>query len=700
MKRLFQRALPLALAGSIVASVTLSGCGNGAQKADSEKETAPKFEYFARNPEPRTYIQPAAAFAGGDGTSADPYQISNAAELAYLSQQCNLEDTKEAEPFCKACYVLTGDIVINERSDGDDWTKTPPQYAWRTIANGSYGHSFEGTFDGGNHTVSGLFLNEERDPNDKNDPNRAFGLFGDNKGTIKNLKLEKSLIWVSGNAENAGGIAGVNNKSEGYFEGVIENCVCDAELISYETDIGGIAGDNKGKISGCEFKGSVRILKDDQTFSQIGGIAGVNSGEINGCVNSGSEISVTGGSAHAGGITGKHSEGTVSDCSNSASVSGSRTSGGIAGIVFVSNIGGDFMSKGAVVKDCVNTGAVSGGSEGAGGIVGSVTLDHSKYNITVSNCKNSGVVSNSEQLAGIASNVNITCNKTGEGGIDITGCVNTADISGYSVGGIISALFANSGKLTLSSCINEGLISGEMYTGGICGRTQLDCNSSEIPLDIRFSDLVNKAKVSTDYVGGGILGAMVTPGGKVNKDATSFSFSGCSNTAELYGTNSNAYLGGITGNIDLPGCPVNVSKCTFSGGIEFKNVPPAEDPTGTDEKDLISFELSRIAGGIVGRIGTGMFLTTSNEAKNASTVNDPNARIVIDGCDCAITVVAPDENMYLDEDNKPIYQNLFGGIVGDCSGEEGFEFLVKDSKYSGTERGLGNKDLPDVGTKK
>ena len=43
---------------------------------------------------------------------------------------------------------------------------------------------------------------------------------------------------------------------------------------------------------------------------------------------------------------------------------------------------------------------------------------------------------------------------------------------------------------------------------------------------------------------------------------------------------------------------------------------------------------------------------------------------------------------------------LVGGIVGDCSGEEGFEFLVKDSKYSGTERGLGNKDLPDVGTKK
>ena len=113
MKRLFQRALPIALAGSIVASVTLSGCGNGAQKADPEKETAPKFEYFARNPEPRTYIQPAAAFAGGDGTSADPYQISNAAELAYLSQQCNLEDTKEAEPFCKACYVLTEDIFIN-----------------------------------------------------------------------------------------------------------------------------------------------------------------------------------------------------------------------------------------------------------------------------------------------------------------------------------------------------------------------------------------------------------------------------------------------------------------------------------------------------------------------------------------------------------------------------------------------------------
>ncbi|MCI7233058.1 MAG: hypothetical protein MR546_03970 [Oscillospiraceae bacterium] len=109
----------------------------------------------------------AANFAGGNGTEANPYLISNAKELALLAEYVDLgNDT------ASTYYKLTEDIDV---SGGSEWT-----------AIGTNSNRFKGTFDGGGHTVSGININK---PDEK-----YQGLFGISTGTIKNVGIENSSI--------------------------------------------------------------------------------------------------------------------------------------------------------------------------------------------------------------------------------------------------------------------------------------------------------------------------------------------------------------------------------------------------------------------------------------------------------------------------------------------------------------------------
>ena len=79
-------------------------------------------------------------FAGGDGSVGDPYQIATEAQLrafAEATQAGKLVTTN-------VCFVLTADIALN-----GEWTPV---------------HSFGGTFDGGNHTVSGMTIGTAEAP--------------------------------------------------------------------------------------------------------------------------------------------------------------------------------------------------------------------------------------------------------------------------------------------------------------------------------------------------------------------------------------------------------------------------------------------------------------------------------------------------------------------------------------------------------
>ena len=149
----------------------------------------------------------ADGFAGGSGTEADPYLISNGAELAKLANDVN------NVTFYDATYFrLTADIVLNENSENyAEWDTTAPKNEWTPIGNSS--RKFGGIFDGNGHTVKGVYIN---------DGSEYLGLFGNVLyGTIKNLQVAESFIKGS---SSVGGVVGymANGTLEGCFNSALE----------------------------------------------------------------------------------------------------------------------------------------------------------------------------------------------------------------------------------------------------------------------------------------------------------------------------------------------------------------------------------------------------------------------------------------------------------------------------------------------
>lgn len=133
-------------------------------------------------------------FAAGDGTASAPYEIPDRETFAAFRDYINT-DTKHGSGLY---FKLTRDIDLNG-SDDSQWTPI-----------GTTKYPFAGTFDGGKHKVSGLYINRNED---------YQGLFGYiTEGTVKNLTV-KGTILAGG---NVGGIAGTIYPNS--TNGRIENC--------------------------------------------------------------------------------------------------------------------------------------------------------------------------------------------------------------------------------------------------------------------------------------------------------------------------------------------------------------------------------------------------------------------------------------------------------------------------------------------
>ena len=83
--------------------------------------------------------------SGGTGTEENPYEIATLAELEAFRDYINDGNTGEGEYF-----KLTEDIDMSERyyNGGGSWTPI-----------GKFNKQFKGTFDGGNHKISKLYIN-------------------------------------------------------------------------------------------------------------------------------------------------------------------------------------------------------------------------------------------------------------------------------------------------------------------------------------------------------------------------------------------------------------------------------------------------------------------------------------------------------------------------------------------------------------
>ena len=260
----------------------------------------------------------------GDGSEANPFEIANGEQLAYLAQQVN-----KGEAYSGKYFKLTANIDLG----GNEWTPI-----------GGQSYRFEGIFDGNGHTVSNFKINK---PDDK-----YIGLFGYNNGTIMNLGVEEAEI---NGYNHVGGVCGYNDR------GTIQNCYNTGAVSRTGSNIGGVCGVNNGTIQYCYNTGAV------SGSEVVGGVCGDNfsSGTIQNCYNTGA----VSGTNYVGGVCGDNDGGTIQNCYNTGAVSGTKYIGGVSG----------YNYSGSTIKNCYNTGAVKGESR-VGGVCGY------KLSGTITNC--------------------------------------------------------------------------------------------------------------------------------------------------------------------------------------------------------------------------------------------------------------------------------------------------------------------------
>lgn len=121
------------------------------------------------------------------------------------------------------------------------------------------------------------------------------------------------------------------------------------------------------------------------------------------------------------------------------------------------------LAGGAVVKNVITAGSISGKVNNVGGIAGSADTDAG--DVTIENCKNTAAITGKEEVGGILGRCSGSAHS-----VTVTGCINTGTINGTNrkVGGICGNL---EGTHVIRNCYNTGGISvSKSGIAGILGR--------------------------------------------------------------------------------------------------------------------------------------------------------------------------------------------------------------------------------------
>lgn len=193
---------------------------------------------------------------------AAEFSISTAAQLAGLAQLVN-----NGNNFSTKNITLKADIKLNNDAvptGGNEWTPI-----------GDSSNTFQGTFDGNGHTISGLYINITGSYSPAKKGRLYQGLFGCvEDGTVQNLIVTGSVTIgneKSVNVSYIGGIVGINDG------GKVQNCgfygtVSAKQNVSKTPkdctkDNGGVVG--KGKAAKCWY-----FCTDIKSASPLGACGG------------------------------------------------------------------------------------------------------------------------------------------------------------------------------------------------------------------------------------------------------------------------------------------------------------------------------------------------------------------------------------------------------------------------------------------
>ena len=180
-------------------------------------------------------------FAGGNGTSDEPFIVSNLNELDAVRN------------FLSYNFIQTADIDAS------------PTSTWDSGAGWSGIYNFAGVYDGGGHIVSDLYVNR---------PSSSYcALFGRTNGAvIYDMGVKGGNITGANYVGNLIGLA---------YNSTVTNCFAEGD-VKGNNETGSFVGRNSttSVVTNCYSKGSV-TRASGQTATYFGGFAGANWSQIN-----------------------------------------------------------------------------------------------------------------------------------------------------------------------------------------------------------------------------------------------------------------------------------------------------------------------------------------------------------------------------------------------------------------------------------
>lgn len=606
-------------------------------------------------------------------------EISSAAELIQFAQDFNARVYPSSGEGLTV--TLTSDIAF-------DATTSAAFNATGGIGNkdGDGDNYFSGTFDGGNHTISGLkatvplFAYTGSSAAVSNlsmaddcsltvnasapDTNHA-PLVGRNKGSITNCSSLAAVVInnlgdITSGAHHYGALVGRN------YGGAISDCVAGGDITCAQSGvtitanavyIGGISGSqaNTGSVKNCDYTGSISVsdgsdyggITASKIYFYVGGIVGyADDGEISHC-NASSEsatasIQVRGTLVPAiGGIVGwvKLTEGSsISECKNYMALS-FKSSGARANTT-PCRIGGIAARSAATISDSQNYGAIASNCNSTTLYLAGIVCDGANVSGCTNNSTGTVTRSNADQTADQANRY-----------IYISGIMATNHVAGAAVDHCANyALIKNNTPGTATNTTID--------MGGIFGGAQNQVNSADNQISI--TDCENHGNVTATETTNAVATARVALGGIIGYcGAPNSSIVNCQNFNQIYCQyNSSAtingrrsYIGGIAGimanfasSSSITGLEgLEIDGCTNTGAIWSRNYNNSSTLTtgafgggivgaiiGTDESKASVHDCESSTGlitnyrGIVAGIAAyaGASTLKDNAASNASTANN------------------------------------------------------------------------------